>query len=248
MACKLCLQEKNCIKAHIIPESFFRIIKRDGKPILILSPKDFQSKTHIGIYDKNLVCEDCEKLFSPWDNYAHSFLVANFSKDKSIIDGDKVFAYVIECFDYHKLKLFFISILWRASASNHKYFSNIKTGPFEDKLKEMILNNDPGDKNRFSIIITKFDNESIGTAMLNPHKEKLEEINYYSFYLGGFKVFIKVDKRDSSEFMKDFILTPDGPLYVVVRDFRGSSEFKLMKKIARLNESRRKQSLIKKGI
>lgn len=79
--------------------------------------------------------------------------------------------------------------------------------------------------------------------MLNPHREKLEGINYYSIYLGGFKVFIKVDNRDSSELMKNFILTPNGPLYVVIRDFRGSSEFKIMKKIARVNDSKRKQSL-----
>src|SRR4030042_2626638 len=245
MACKFCLQEKKCVEAHIIPGSFFRIIKQDKEPIYILSPKEFQSITHNGIYDKTIVCEDCEKLFSPWDDYAHSLLIANFPKDKSFMDGEKILAHIIERFDYHKLKLFFISVLWRASASNHKYFSHINTGPFEDKLKKMILHNDSGDKNTFSIIFTKFDNESLGTAMLNPQKEKLEEINYYAFYLGGFKVFVKVDNRDSSELMKNFILTHDGPLYVVIRDLRGSSEFKLMKKIARLNESRRKQSLRK---
>lgn len=245
MTCKLCLKEKKCIEAHIIPESFFRIIKQDGKPILILSPNDFQSKTHIGIYDKTILCDDCEKLFSPWDNYGYSLLVANFSKDKPFLDGDSVLAYTIENIDYHKLKLFFISILWRASASSHKYFSSINTGPFEDKLKELILSNDAGDENNFSVIITKFNDDPVATAILNPHREKLEGINYYSIYLGGFKVFIKVDNRDSSELMKNFILTPNGPLYVVIRDFRGSSEFKIMKKIARINDSRRKQSLKK---
>jgi hypothetical protein len=242
MACKICLEDKKCIKAHIIPESFIKIIKQDGKPIMILSPNEFQSKTHIGVYDKKILCEDCEKLFSPWDNYGNLILVANFPKDKPFLDGDKVLAYTIENFDYHKLKLFFISILWRASASSHNYFSHINAGPFEDMLKEMIINNDPGDKNCFSVIITKFDDESIATAILNPHREKLEGINYYSIYLGGFKVYIKVDNRESSELMKNFIMAPNGPLYVVIRDFRGSSEFKIMKKIARLNDSRRKQS------
>lgn len=245
MACKLCLQEKKCVESHIIPESFFRLIKENGKPILILPDKieKYPEKSHTGIYDKNLVCEDCEKLFSPLDNYGHSFLVANFPKDKVFVDEDTVLAYVIENFDYHKLKLFFISILWRASASSNKHFYHINTGPFEDILKKMILNNDPGDKNYFSVILTKFDNQSIATAMLNPQREKLEEINYYSIYLGGFKVFIKIDNREASELMKNFMLAPNSPLYVVIRDFRESSEFKIMQKIARLNDSRRKQSL-----
>jgi hypothetical protein len=245
MACKLCLQEKKCVESHIIPESFFRLIKENGKPILILPDKieKYPEKSHTGIYDENLVCEDCEKLFSPWDNYGHLFLVANFPKDKQFLDGDKVLAYVIENFDYHKLKLFFISMLWRASASSYKHFSHINTGPFEDTLKRMIVNNDPGDKNYFSVILTKFNNESIATAMLNPHREKLEGINYYSIYLGGFKVFIKVDNRESSELMKNFILAPNSPLYVVIRDFRRSSEFKVMKKIARIDDLRRKHSL-----
>lgn len=247
MTCKLCLQEKKCIKAHIIPESFFRLIKQNGKPILNLpdSISKYPEKSQIGIYDENLVCGDCERLFSPWDNYGHSFLVANFPKDKLFLDGNQALAYVIENYDYQKLKLFFISILWRASASSHKDFSNINVGPFEPKLKKMILNNDPGDINYFSVIITKFDDEKIATAIISPDKHKLDGINFISFYLGGFKVFIKVDSRESSELMKDFIMKPNSPLYVVIENFRGSGEFKLMKNIARINDSRRKKSLKK---
>lgn len=44
MTCKLCLQQKKCVEAHIIPESLFRIIKQGGKAILILSPNDFHQK------------------------------------------------------------------------------------------------------------------------------------------------------------------------------------------------------------
>jgi hypothetical protein len=176
MACKLCSQEKKCVKAHIIPESFFRLIKRDGKPILIL-PDNIEKhpeKSHTGIYDENLVCIDCERLFSSCDDYAYTFLVDKFNKENPFLDGDKALAFVIKSFDYHKLKLFFVSALWRASATSNKYFSSINVGPFESKLKAMILNNDPGNQNYFSVIITKYDDEKLATAMLNPHKEKLE--------------------------------------------------------------------------
>jgi hypothetical protein len=242
VACKLCLYGKKNIKSHIIPKSFFMKIKQNENPILIIPDKidKYPKKSHIGIYDDNLVCEDCEKVFSAWDNYADSFLIKNFQKNKPVFDGGIVIAYLIDSFDYHKLKLFFISLLWRASASSNNFYSLISTGVFEEKLKRMILDNDPGDQNSFSIIITKFDNEKLATGILSPHKEKLDGINYNSFYLGGFKVFIKVDSRESSELMKDFIMKPNSPLYIIVRNFRESNEFDLMREMAKLHRRRRK--------
>lgn len=40
----------------------------------------------------------------------------------------------------------------------------------------MIINKDPGDKNSFLVIITKFDDESIATAIINPQKKELKEL------------------------------------------------------------------------
>src|SRR5208337_4171297 len=109
--------DKKCIKAHIIPNSLYEPIFNDKKGMLIISNKaeNYPKKQHTGIYNNNIVCEECERLFSKPDDYAKSFFSADIKEDSFIIDknGDKL-AYIIKYYDYDNLKLFFISLLWRA--------------------------------------------------------------------------------------------------------------------------------------
>ena len=46
--------------------------------------------------------------------------------------GNQKIGYIVDNFEYSKLKLFFISMVWRASVSSHKYFNRISLGEFED--------------------------------------------------------------------------------------------------------------------
>jgi hypothetical protein len=240
MACKFCLEEKECIEAHIIPNSLYEPILNDKKGMLIISnePENYPKKQHTGIYDTNLVCEECERLFSKPDNYAKSFFSADINEDDFIIDNNEKLAYIIKNYDYHNLKLFLISLLWRASASTQAFFSKVNVGPFENQIKEMIKKNDPGDENIFSVTLTRYDNP-IATAMLNPFRKKWYGINYYTFYLRGWKTYIKTDNRPAPEIMRDFFAKPDQPLIVLYLNFRQSTEVSTMKKMAKLFESKR---------
>jgi len=58
MACKFCLEDKKCIKAHIIPNSLYKPILNDKSGLLILSNKseNYPKKQHTGIYDTNIIC------------------------------------------------------------------------------------------------------------------------------------------------------------------------------------------------
>lgn len=134
MACKFCIEDKKCIKAHIIPNSLYEPIFSQKKGMLILSDKseNYPQKQHTGIYDTNIVCEECERVFSKPDNYAKSFFSADIQEESFLIHNGKKLAYIIKDYDYHNLKLFFMSTLWRASVSTHPFFSNIKLGPFEN--------------------------------------------------------------------------------------------------------------------
>lgn len=152
MPCKFCLEDKKCIKAHIIPNSLYQPIFNDNSGMLIISnkPENYHRKQHTGIYDTNIVCVECEKLFSKPDNYAKSFFSATIIEDSfMILNGEKQGVYTIKDYDYHNLKLFFISLLWRASASTQSFFSDVNLGHFENHIKDMIKNNDPGDENNF---------------------------------------------------------------------------------------------------
>jgi hypothetical protein len=128
--------------------------------------------------------------------------------------------------------LFFISLLWRASVSTHKFYQRISAGPFEQKLKEMILGEDPGPPLLFAVTLAKFSDPAV-TGVLDPHRDKFEGINYCRFYLTGFVAYIKVDRRSVPDFMKDLYLRPDTPIPVILRDFHHSKDGVVMKDILR---------------
>lgn len=234
MMCKLCRQKKQLVEAHIIPKSLYKPLQdRSGTPRIGSNKSGFYPKrSPIGIYDKHLVCDDCEKLFSPWDHYAHELLLGKLVDTNYITSGGERLAYQFKEVDYGKLKLFFISLLWRAAVSKQEFFARIEVGPFEQKLRQMILNNDPGDPETFAVCLAKFD-DPLGTIMLDPDRQRWFGVNYCRFYLAGYVAHIKVDKRPPPEFMEDFILVPNRPLLVIFRNLRTSREFNLMKKLAK---------------
>lgn len=63
MNCKLCNQNKKLVKAHIIPERFFKSIKISEKPLQIYAAKagTYPKRSHIGLYDPHILCYECEK-------------------------------------------------------------------------------------------------------------------------------------------------------------------------------------------
>jgi hypothetical protein len=196
----------------------------------------YQGKSQIGIYDKTILCEICERKIEKYDDYACRILLQNFEEQNYISDpSNRKVSYKLSIIDYKKLKLFFISVLWRALASNRKEFSNIKDCDLENRLKTMIENDYPGNESDFPVITTRFD-DWLGKKFghLDPHYESIEGIKFCRFYLGaGYKIFIKVDEKPlpKSEMWQFFILKPNHPLYIIIYNFLNSKEMPLLQEI-----------------
>lgn len=233
MKCKGCNEEKKLVKAHIIPESFFSDLRDGDNPLALLTNTSgiYPKRANKGIYDKNILCRDCEDIFQTVDNYGQKILL--HSEQEQLISNGIVAGFKVDQFDYKLLKLFFLSILWRSSVSTHKFYSKIALGPFEDAVKKLIWNNSPGAPDEFSCILAKFTDEKIGKIILNPHRDKLDQINYYRFYLSGYILYIKVDKRHSSSFYKPFVINKNDPLIIIARDIKNSKEYQILLDIIR---------------
>ena len=154
-----------------------------------------------------------------------------------MLENGKNVCFEVKDYDYSKLKLFFISLLWRASISAHKFFQGVKANNFENQLRKMIIENDPGDEDSFSVILGRWDDaaieEGIGRGILSPWKRRFSGINYYSFYFGfGFVATIKVDSRSVPQQFRREILKPNNPLYIYILQLSGSEEIKHIHKIS----------------
>jgi hypothetical protein len=231
--CRLCLREKKLIKAHIIPEGFFRALRSGNQApeMHTDSPGQHPKRMQVGIYDSSILCGDCDQKLAPWDAYAQELLLHRFSEATVLQENQEKVGWRIKSFDYRRLKLFFISLLWRASVSKHPFYKRISVGPFENRLRSMILNEEPGDAQDFAVLLGRFD-ESWLTAMLDPHPSKFEGVSFVRFYLTGFVAFIKADQRPAPGLLVNFCMQENAPLIVIVRSLHNSKDGLVMKKLA----------------
>src|ERR1035438_10070720 len=117
MICKLCGQDRKLIEAHIIPKSFFRLDPSDKKPARLGTNVSGRYAQNIpkGVYDNGIVCEPCERVFSPWDDYAADLFINNWKAIQPLNAGSEQVGYGLPEYEYLKLKLFFMSVLWPAA-------------------------------------------------------------------------------------------------------------------------------------
>lgn len=230
MICKFCKKETGLIRSHIYQEAFHREMAQ-GKPTDVkVFPKDareFPKKRPGGLYDDQLVCGICEQLFNPYDNYGYKFLTAEVVENSIPLDDPDVEGSIIKNFDYLKLKLYLLSTLWRASNTCNEFFDEVSVEPkFNDKLIQMIQNEDPGNSADFSVIVSLFKEDDAKLAYPPPYKFKFGDRNFYRFCFAGYAFDIKVDDRPCHPRYQPIILAPHQPLIILKYSFKDSYDYR----------------------
>lgn len=85
----------------------------------------------------------------------------------------------------------------------------------------------------FSVFLQRWDDPLGEHVLLYPHPQRYDDINHIRCYLSWYIAEIKVDKRPPSEFYRFFILKPDTPLLVTLRELRTSHEYEVLQLISR---------------
>jgi len=236
MKCKFCGNESELIKAHVIPAGFFRHIRRGEKPLEVItnSAGEYTKKSQIGEYDR-IVCKACEAIWQEWDKYAQQLLADESLNGRARYHGNRRICYIVDNYEYDKLKLFFISLAWRASVSSRKFFRRISLGEFEDIAKQHIMNSDPGDSEDFSVVVSKFDHP-LAKGTFDPYMYQNSGVNYIRFYMAGYIADMKIDHKLTPNQLALITIAKNKPLYIICRDFTKSKELNLAKKLIEANQ------------
>lgn len=162
MQCKLCQLEKELCDSHIIPEFFYNPLYDNKHRIKRISfdqseniIKNYEQK---GLREK-LLCIDCEGILSKFETYACEIWrnqMLNISNHFNYLNG----------IDYEKFKLFLISIIWRCGITTNTHFQ-INLGPHQEKMRVMLLNNNPGNFYEYGCLIS---------AMVNDKDELIDDL------------------------------------------------------------------------
>jgi hypothetical protein len=163
---------------------------------------------------ERLLCGDCEQLFSIYENYINKMLYGGSELTFQRLSNRR---WLITGLEYNKLKLFQLSILWRASVSSQKFFESVKLGEkHESHIKKMLLAQYPGPPEEYACILVAiiFEGKTIEDLMLNPTSIKEDGHRIYRFVFGGFAWAYFVSSHPIPGKVRDVAINENGELIV----------------------------------
>lgn len=179
-----------------------------------------RSKLANGDFDDELVCRECEDLFNDGDTYAKRFFVdgpaagvRQYAESTTYLEYHNV--------DYRLLKLFFISLLWRAHATSLRSYDKVNLGPkYAAKAKAMIENGDPGTPDEFAVFLIKAADGPLKTLGASPTPRRLvpNNVRVYDLLMFGYLAYIKVDSQPLPAPFSLVQLAPGRPLLMLETD------------------------------
>ena len=223
-------------KAHIVPEAFFRLARGDDPHLADMSifADRRVKRSAIGPYDTELVCSSCEDTFGPFDDYGAKLLLHDLvTKGERIVTPNRrqsiFFRY--RGLDYRLLRLFALSLLWRAAASVHDDYHQVRLPPDRlERLGRMIRDGDPGTPDVYASRFGRWDygagEDPLLPIMMNPAYSRLAGFGYVRFYLGPAFLDIKTDVRPWPFPLPLIAIRPGCDVFMPSLKFDESREFR----------------------
>jgi hypothetical protein len=197
---------------------------RDGGEIKLYAADSHTSNRPTGEYDNTILCADCDNSFSPWEKYTATVLF-NEPQYKKATRNKTIMT--VQNYDYAALKLCLLSILWKMSLSAKDVFEDIRLGPYQDEIRDMLLQKNPGPQKQFPIFIARYSDRMGWLTMYAPVRARVKGANVYAYGLPGHRIYILVDQRPHpyGEVL-NVSLQPDKPLRMFVRQWQTANNIK----------------------
>ncbi len=206
MKCLLCLEEKPLQKkSHIISNFLFKDVF-DNKHRMALFRTENESiiskPVQTGLYESNILCAECDnEKIGNLERYASKKLFSPVKEYSKILPPPKENSSKVFIVDYQRIKLFFLSLLWRMSITKNKHYKTIDLGKYEDIIRKMIFENNPMEIDDYAFILFSLINnnnyansKSYIRIFHSPKKSKIDKGYEYIMQLPGFIVVIRISK------------------------------------------------------
>jgi hypothetical protein len=218
--CPLCKTSDHPIcRSHVIPNAVFKRVKHNGK----LMKVDLASKTarlEQDSWDTHMLCKACEHLLNQVyeDSSLKDLRNARRANNTSMLV--KLITQSPE-----RLAGFMLSILWRASVSDHNAYGKVKfPESATDGFAECLLKKRPDLLWSLSYRITAlydgrgyFDYDAISRIVATPCLNRLSDLTHsYVFLFEGFK-FEMIASSDGFQFDQAGVIKPRKKVYRLAR-------------------------------
>jgi hypothetical protein len=206
--CKLCLKDKQLIKkSHILSEFLHaelfdenhKLIKFDA--IELGKGNDEISRPSSGSYEGQLLCDKCDnQQIGKFETYISNVLKDNLKKENKLkcskTTNPQGLSFIkIENLDYLKTKLFLLSLLWRAGISTRDEYKEVQLGPYSEKIRKLIIDDNSSTDTDIQISVLKFENGSDFTTFIGqPRRHKSGHFTNYSIIINGYLIIFHLGK------------------------------------------------------
>lgn len=200
--CRLCLQPAPLCASHVIPEFLYSDLYNDKGHMMGIHGRGKKGWKPLqkGLTEK-LLCDTCEQYLSKhFETPFHRSWVA-----KSLLPSPwpLLEPHVVRV-DYTNIKLFHLSVLWRASVSTLGTFNDVRLGPHEDRIRQMLLARDPGPAWLYPVmglVLIKPDARTIVQMITMPLADRFEGHRCYTMAYGGVHWWTAVASHKSHDWM-----------------------------------------------
>ncbi len=223
MICKLCLNEKPLIKAHIIPNFLYKEIFNDDHFLYEVDSSSLRNrkKLYTGYFDKNIVCKECDgNIIGSYEHYASKSVFGKIGAENIVYReyGNGIKDYFYTNIDYTKFKLFLLSMLWKASVSNLSYCKRVNLGVMhEEAIRLMLLNSNPKDTLDYPVTIMKLENKAIPNKLIGDFvKSKSNAHTSYLIALNDYLFKYEVSKHNIEDLTKKTCIDKNNELVIPI--------------------------------
>ena len=219
--CRLCLAKKKLLKkSHILPKFFLtRSINKNKKGFVVMSVDTSVVKNvPDNAYEANILCHNCDNvILSQFEDYASKFLYGGLGrKDRVTITPFQLY-HEVKNINYHKLKLFVLSLLWKCSIS--KTFAEVNLSlEQEEEIRLILMENKFISENHFPVSILSYAHlkEVPNEIIFSPYISKKEKGEQNFLFFGGGLLFqIIVEYQQISPINLESMLKESGEIKLI---------------------------------
>ena len=184
-------------------------------PLRFTFSRSTQRPGHLKEY---MLCPQCENQFSRYERAGGLFL----TKLNGLSRQTEAHRLCLSSLDYHRLKLFFLSLLWRCAVCDDPLTGTIDLGSRLASLTALLRADTPGSANEFPVILRLLaeSQEAKNAVLTAPVPMRRARRRGYAMVGNGVEISWLSDKRGASSESLSYILHQDGSwLIKVVRGF-----------------------------
>ena len=202
--CHLCKKEGGLCDSHILPEFFYKPMYDAKHRFLVISTDSAKQEKYLqkGLRER-LLCSNCEDQFSRYEAYARGVIFGGVE----IATKQEAGRLLLKDVDYKKFRLFLLSLLWRMGISKSEFFEAVDLGPYEEKLRLLLIAEDPGDEDHIPCAVTGVLMEGKpGNWFLPPDRIRALGQHCYRIVISGILfLFFVSNQKPPKEAMEHFI-------------------------------------------